>query len=607
MIPLAIALAVGTMAGGSAARTSPADAQVRYLDPGQLPDEWRTRAERTDYAETARYDETVAFCRKLADFSPYAYFTDFGASGEGRPLPLLILSRGRNFTPARNSNGRPRVLLQSCIHAGECEGKDASLALARDILVTGERANLLNGADLLIMPIFNVDGHERFGPHNRLNQNGPREMGWRVTAINLNLNRDYMKADAVEMQCWLRFWTAWQPDVFIDSHTTDGSDCQYDLFYAATTGPELYPGIAAWTRQAWLPDLLAGLAADGHLALEYSFARDERDPAKGFVIPAGATPRYSHGYGALCNRPTMLVEAHALKPYRTRVRATYSVIQHALEAVNRHADELRAAIRAADSQAVAARGAAADGTIPLRWKLADESRPIVYRGLEQTVRPSAITGSDIIQYGTRPVDIETTLSDGARVDKSVTPPAAYMIPPQWTEVISRLDLHGVEYFRLSDVRELEVRTYRFREVKFPARSFESRFLPKFEVAAGEQVQYFPAGSVVVPMNQARARIAAGLLEPEAPDSLLAWGFFNAIFEQKEYAEDYIFEPVAQRMLEQHAELRAAFEERLKDTQFAGDPHARLNFFYERSPYWDAALNLYPVGLCVDEEVLRGLR
>jgi hypothetical protein len=612
---VSVALMLGLLSGGATkpntgekGKAAAGGAAVQYLDSGQLPDEWRTLAERTNYEETARYDETVAFCRKLAEFSPRAKFMSFGRSGEGRELPLLILSKDRAFTPQRPAGGgKPRVLFQCCIHAGECEGRDASLALARDILVTGVHADLLDGLDLLIIPIFNVDGHERFGPYNRLNQNGPREMGWRTTAVNLNLNRDYMKADAVEMQAWLGLWTAWTPDLFLDSHTTDGSDCQYDVFYSATTGAGLDPDISGWTQKTWLPELLAGLAADGHPAIEYCFPRDGRDLTKGFRTAPGFAPRFSHGYGALCNRPSILVEAHALKPYGRRVQTTYDMMLHTLECVNRHADELRAAVCAADARSTETRGGGSEGLIPLRWRKADESRPIVYKALEQTSRPSAVTGSEVLEYGTRPIDVETELCDQACIDKSVAPPAAYLIPPQWSEAIKRLDLHGVRYFRLPEKRALAVRIYRFEDVKFATEPFEGRFSPKFRVTAADETRDFATGTVVVPMNQPRARIAAHLLEPEAPDSLVAWGFFNAVFEQKEYAEQYALEPIAQRMLDEDPGLRREFEELLKDPQFAGNPRARLNFFYRHSRYWDAAMNVYPVGLLLDATVLSGLR
>jgi hypothetical protein len=576
-----------------------------YLDAQQLPDQWRTRAERTDHEETGRYDEAVDFCRRLAAASPHAHFTSFGISGEGRALPLLILSKDRAFTPsAAAQSGKLLVLVQNCIHAGECEGKDASLALARDILITGTRARLLDQVNLLIMPIFNADGHERFGPASRINQNGPREMGWRVNAVNLNLNRDYTKADAVEMCAWLRCWNSWQPDFFFDNHTTDGGDCQYDIFYSTSLEADAGPSLQTWTRETFLPAVLSRLAADGHLALPLSDPRDPNDLTRGIEATSPYLPRLSTGYVSICNRPTILVETHSLKPYGQRVRATYDVMVHTLEELNREPSALRAAVRAADEQCIQTRGAGPDGRAALWLTPSDEYEPLTYHAIEQRLRRSEITGTDVIEYTGRPVEVETRLFDRLRPAKTIVPPAAYLIPPQWTEVIRRLELHGVEFFRLQLPERLEVELYELQDAKFPGRPHEGRQLPTYRAVAKRKTRDFPAGTVVVPLSQRRAKLVVHLLEPEAPDSLAAWGFFNAILERKEYAETYMLEPVAQRMLADDPALKREFEEKLAaDPAFASNPDARLDFFYRRSPYWDTAYGVYPVARLTDAAVL----
>lgn len=587
-----------------------ADRGITYTDPAGLPDHWRTKAERTEYGETGRYDEVVDFCRRLAAASPHAHYTSFGRSGEGRELPLLVLSSAQAFTPAAHrASGKLLVLLQSCIHPGECAGKDASLELARDILITGTHKDLLSAVNLLIMPIFSPDGHERFGPHSRVNQNGPKEMGWRVTATNLNLNRDYAKADAIEMQHWLRTWSAWQPDLFFDNHTTNGSNHQYVMLYGATLTPLVADPIATWTRESLLRSVLSALAADGHLAIPYGGPRDRGDLTQGIAAYNAFTPRFSTGYGAICNRPSIILEAHAYKTYAQRVHATYDFMLHALEELNRRPDALRAAIRAADERAIRARGGdGPDGQVVLQVEHTDEAEPIVYKALEFTVRGSDITGSPVIAYSDRPVDVETKLYRHTRVAKMVAQPAAYLVPPQWTDVIHRLELHGIDLFRLEQPTRIEVESYRFEDVSFPSRPYEGRFSPRFRTIPTRETRDFVAGTVVVPLDQQRAKVAVHLLEPEAPDALVRWGFFNAIFERKEYVEGYVMEPIARRMLADDPALKREFEERLHtDEEFAKSPGARLNFFYRRSPYWDERLNVYPVGRLLDETVLERLR
>lgn len=589
---------------------SAVDRGVRFIDPEALPGCWRTHAERTEYAETARYAETVAFCRRLADESPWACYTSFGRSGQGRELPLLILSRTRAFTPAaRRASGKPLVLLQNCIHAGECAGKDACLELARDIVITGTRRGLLEHVDLLIMPIFNVDGHERFGPYGRINQRGPREMGWRTTARNLNLNRDYLKADAVEMRHWLRAWVKWQPDLLIDNHTTDGSDHQYELLYGAAVTQLAAEPIIAWTEQTLLPTVLARMAADGHLVLVYGGPRDRGDPSQGIVAYNAFSPRFSTGYGAIANRPALLLEAHAYKSYARRVRATYDFIVHTLEEVNRRPAALRAAVRAADAQTARWRGAdAPGGQVVLRVEMGEQAEPFVYKALALEVRDSDIIGGRVIEYLGEPRDVPTVLYRHTPVVAAVMPPLAYLVPPEWQEVIDRLGLHGIEFFRLGRSVRLAVGSYRFEDVTFPSRPYEGRLMPEYRVTPLVEEREFPPGTVVIPLAQPRARIAVHLLEPEAPDCLVRWGFFNSVFEQKEYVEAHVIEPLARQMLADDPELRREFEQKLlADEDFARSPRARAAFFYRRSPYWDQRLEVYPVARVLGEEGLTRLR
>ncbi|HEX7574563.1 MAG TPA: M14 family metallopeptidase, partial [Bacteroidota bacterium] len=301
---------------------------------------WATDFERSGGTRTPRYDETLAYCRRLEGASRWMRVTSFGTSPRGRELPLVILSRERAFDPAATSRTRKAVILiQSGIHAGEIDGKDASLMLMRDIAVTKSLAHLLDSTIILFVPIFNVDGHERFGPFNRINQNGPEEMGWRTTAGNLNLNRDYMKAEAPEMKAMLRLFTAWLPDLYVDCHVTDGIDFQYDITYAVEPAPYLDAGVSAWIQESLLPSALPVVEKSGHRIFNYVFPREENDPGKG-LNAGSSTPRFSTGFAALQNRPAVLIETHMLKPYRVRVNATYHFLRSMIEAINRDPSSL---------------------------------------------------------------------------------------------------------------------------------------------------------------------------------------------------------------------------------------------------------------------------
>ena len=246
---------------------------------------WLTRAERTGFAETAPYDETAGLCRRLAEASPWLDLQSFGTTPQGRDLVLVVASKEQAFRPpAAERSGKLVVLINSCIHPGECAGKDAALMLLRDVAVTRERADLLDEAILLVVPVFNADGLGRFGPYNRINQNGPREMGWRSTAQRLNLNRDWLKADAPEMRALLAVWNAWNPHLHFDTHTTNGAEHQYDLFFAVARRQEAAAPVAKWVNEALYPSILPQLRQDGHTAMEYGGLVDRCDASQGVRI-----------------------------------------------------------------------------------------------------------------------------------------------------------------------------------------------------------------------------------------------------------------------------------------------------------------------------------
>jgi Zinc carboxypeptidase len=563
-----------------------------------VPPEWQTRAEKTDYRETPRYDETIAYSRKLADASPLIRFTNFGQSGEGRALPLLIAAGGNTFTPqAARKAGKAIIMIQACIHAGESDGKDAGLALLRDIAITKTRTGLLDRVVILFIPIYNTDGHERFGQFNRINQNGPAEMGWRATSANLNLNRDYMKADAPETRAWLKLWTEWNPDLLIDCHVTDGADFQYNITYIYEHHEHAPAPVLAWMRDAFDQRIFPATESTGNLLAQYMTFRDNRDLTKGidgFVMP----PRFSTGYTTIRNRPGITIETHMLKDYRNRVRGTYDLLRFTLEEVNKNPEKLLRAVAEADEQAVnMARSYDAARRYPLQIQITDKARQFKFKGLEARTEQSDISGQERVVFGTKPVELTIPFYDESRIGTAVAPPLYYIVPPQWKSVIDVMAAHGLRMQRLLAPATIEVESYRFDNVKFAPAPFEGRIVPDgLTKEVVRERRTYPAGSIVVPVAQAAGNVAMHLLEPDGPDSFVAWGFFNAIFEQKEYGEDYVLEKLAREMLAKDESLRREFEQRLaNDPKFAASPSARLNFFYERSPYWDKQMNLYPVG------------
>jgi zinc carboxypeptidase len=567
--------------------------------------DWRTPAELSDYRTTPRYDETMAYVRRVAEAAPKQVRVEvFGKTPQGRDLVAVVLSRDGEFDPAKlHAQNRPIVLIQNAIHAGEMDGKDSCLALMRDMVVTRDKAALLERAVVVIIPIYNADGHERFGPYNRINQNGPEQMGWRTTATNLNLNRDYMKADAPETRAWLKLWNKWLPDFFVDDHVTDGADFQYDVTLAIESGPQVFPAQGAWIREQLLPYVQKSVDATGqHMVSPYINLLDDTDPAKGIGFEP-SIPRFSTGYAILQNRPGMLVEMHMLKDYRTRVTGNYEALRAMLEIINRDADQLVKFNRDADAATINARKTEHPAAEPLRLEASGRTEPFVFKTYKYTRTPSDVSGSTWIQYSKEPIDITVPRQNELKVTLSVTPPRAYIIPAQWTDVIGIIEAHGLRTMRTTQAWQAEVDVYRCATPQWAQRSFEAHHLLSWPKISNEnracklsrEKMSFPAGSIVVPLDQRAAQVAVHLLEPEGPDSLMQWGFFDTIFEQKEYGDQRVLEKMARDMMARDPKLKAEFEQRVAtDKAFAADSYARLNWFFLRSKWNDPEQNRYPV-------------
>ena len=553
-----------------------------------------TVAERSGFSETGRYEEVTVLCDAFARQYPKAVrCTTFGTTPEGRPMKALVASTSGALTPEQaQRRGLPVVLIQGGIHAGEIDGKDAGFLALREVL----EGRAVNGAlDKLVwvfVPVFNVDGHERFGAWNRPNQRGPKEMGWRTTAQNYNLNRDYLKADTPEMQAMLQLVQRWDPLVTVDLHATNGAQFEHDIsiqvepVHAGDAGLRM-AGLALRTG------VIDDLAKQGSLPLPYypSFVVQD-DPTSGFEdgVPP---PRFSHGYFLLRNRIAMLVETHSWKEYPVRVRITRNTVVSVLEHVARDGASWLTTAKQADIAAASLGGRQE----PLTYIAAPAARTVEFRGYAYTRTASDVSGALMTRYDeTTPQVWKVPLKDDIRPGIVVEAPGAgYLVPAAeaaWVAAV--LKTHGVEYRLLGKPWQGDAQVFRTTKSSFGSASVETHQRLTVEGDWTRESRATPAGALFVPIAQPRARLVMALLEPKAPDSLLAWGRFNNAFERKEYMEDYVAEAVAREMLRDPA-VKAEFERRLReDTAFAQSPAARLEFFYRRHPSWDERYQLYPV-------------
>lgn len=554
-----------------------------------------TIAEQSGDRRTGRYEEVERLCPAFQQRWPgQVRCIEFGRTPEGRPLLALIASAdGALDAAAAHRTGRPVALMQGGIHAGEIDGKDAGFLALRQMLEGSAAKGALSKVTLVFVPVFNADGHERFGRWNRPNQAGPEAMGWRATAQNLNLNRDYVKAEAPEMQAMLRLLNEWDPILYVDLHVTDGAKFEHDVSYSVT--PTLAgPAPIRQAASAVLAELMQRSSAKGSLPLDFypSFLSDD-DPGSGFAV--GVSPkRFSQAYWASRNRLGVLVETHSWKDYPTRVRITHYTMVALMEMAARDGKKWQAAAQAADQQAAKIGGT----TAVLTHTNTDHIRMLEFRGYEYDRRPSAVSGALLTRYNDkRPQIWRVPMRDEVKPDITVTAPrGGYIVPASQARVVGeKLGLHGIEFHVIDQARPaVDVETFRATKATTAAATFEGRSIFTLEGEWRKEPRDITAGSLFVPIAQAKSELLMTLLEPREPDSLASWGYFATAFEPKEYMEAYVAEEVAEEMLRKDPALRREFERRLADPDFARSPSARLNFFYLRHSSWDERLNLYPV-------------
>jgi hypothetical protein len=555
-----------------------------------------TVSERSGFERTGRYDEVIKLCGAFQQAFPrQVRCVEFGRTPEGRPMLALVASNTGTFTPAAaRKQGLPVTLIQGGIHAGEIDGKDAGFLALREVLENRLAKGALDKQVLLFVPVFNVDGHERFAKWNRPNQRGPVEMGWRTTAQNFNLNRDYVKADAPEMQAMLALVNAWDPLAYVDLHVTDGAMFQHDV---SVQVEPVYSGDQQFRKDglALRSGIIGDISKQGSSPQSYymSFVKTD-DPASGFA-DAVYDPRFSTGYFQLRNRIGVLVETHSWKDYPTRVRVTHNTVISILDQVARHGRQWQQDAAAADQRAAQLAGT----PVPLSYKTTDKSHMVDFQGYAYTRTQSDVSGMMMTHYDeTKPQVWHVPLRDEVVADLEVVAPGAgYIVPAAFADIVGKkLRQHAIAFRTLDKgAASADVETFRAGQARFTAASFESHQRLAVQGSWQHEPRALTKGSLFVPIAQPKARLVMALLEPQAPDSLLAWGAFNNAFERKEYMEEYVAEDVARAQMAADPALAAEFRRKVEtDEAFAKNPHARLEFFARRHASWDERLNLYPV-------------
>jgi hypothetical protein len=489
----------------------------------------QTRAERSNYVETSRYDDVVAFLDTAAKQSPLVHNTTFGQTVEGRALPLAVIGRIPDATARTvRASGKLRVYIQANIHAGEVEGKEASLALIREI-ASGKHADWLNSMVLLVAPIYNADGNERVNPTNRGPQNGPvAGAGIRANAQGLNLNRDNMKLDTPEARSMAKLLNDYDPHVMIDLHTTNGSYHAYHLTWEIPNNPAVDASITRIARDEWMPAVTKAIQQKDGWAL-HSYGDVQGQQPERVWTTVEDLPRYTHNYWGLRNRFGILSETYSYLTFEERIQTAARFVEEILNFAHANAVRIRKAAQDADSLSLIGRRL----SLRSRLKRSQAKAEILMGDTAEEINP--YSGQRMLRRlnvrRPEPMWLETAFDS----TESERVPSAYYIPPALSAVLERLRDHGIRLERIDRQATLRLEEFRIETTQVAEQTFEGH---RARTVTGE---YQPVERTItpgfyrVPVNQPLSRLAFYLIEPRSNDGLLNWNFLDdALKDAKAY-------------------------------------------------------------------------
>jgi hypothetical protein len=538
------------------------------------------------------WHEVIEMYATLDSIYPAARLIETGTTDAGKPLHLFIISRDELFEANQvHDAGKRIILINNGIHPGESNGIDASLEFAAEVLAgTNRSAEFLENTVLLIVPVFNVGGALNRSPYHRANQNGPEEHGFRGNARNLDLNRDFVKMDSRNARSLARTIQAWDPDIFVDTHSTNGADYPYTVTLIASHPQQLEEPQATFMQEVMEPALYSAMNASPYKMCHYVnvFRTTPDQGFEGFID----TPRYLAGYTTMFQILAFTVETHMLKPYDERVLSTKQFLEEILRFTHNHAKEIAGVKQRAIQLSMEKKEHV------LRWE-SDTTRldKILFDGYRAKTKRSEVTGQERLYYDQDdPWQDSIPYYNYFKPALTVKKPGHYIIPAAWAEVIERLQCNGISMERLQNDTSIQVETYyieNFMTTQEPYNGHYWHFNTQVRKEPGEI--RFHAGDYVVPVRQRGANYIVQTLEPQGYDSYFSWNFFDAVLSRKEYFSPYLFEETAEALLKDNAELRRQFmEKRAADPAFSEKGNAQLRWIYEHSPWSEPTYRRYPV-------------
>jgi hypothetical protein len=552
-----------------------------------------TPFERGNTNQTTTWQECIAYYEMLAArFPTILQFGVIGHSDAGRSIHAGVVSSDGVFDRAAiKAAGRPVFFNNNGIHPGEPEGVDQCMAHVRDLCIEPARLAALGSTVFLFVPMYNVDGSMNRANTSRVNQDGPEQFGFRGNARHLDLNRDFIKADSTNSKVFNQLITSWDPEVMVDTHTSNGADYPYTMTLIHTQADKLGGSLGGFLRETMLPHIFTHMEQAGWPTCPYVNPIKEI-PDNG-LVEFLESPRFSTGFAALHQVIGFMPETHMLKPFADRYASMRALVEVVLAFTVRHGAQIQALRRADRDAGRRAR------EWPVHWVL-DEANPSSFRfkGYEAKRLPSLIGNYTRLAYDRNaPWEREIPYYNRFKVDAAVAAPRAYVVPQAWREVIERLQWNGVQMEAITQARSETVQTYHIKSTRSRPNAYEGHmFHDEMVLEKRTATVTLQPGDFWISLDQDNARYAVETLEPLGHDSFFRWGFFNSVLEKKEAYSDYIFEDHASELLRDEPELAAAFDAwKAQHPEQAGDQVAVLDFIFTHCKrYAEPDWRRYPV-------------
>ncbi|MEO5571624.1 MAG: M14 family metallopeptidase [Bacteroidia bacterium] len=541
--------------------------------------------------ETVTYSECISFYKELDQKYTNAKLLTYGLTDVGKPLHLFVITNDGDFNPSTiHQRNKIILLVNNGIHPGEPDGIDASMKFSEELLTGKISDTLLKHAVVCIVPVYNIDGALNRSCCSRSNQNGPEEYGFRGNSKNLDLNRDFIKCDSENAKSFEKLFHEWDPDVFIDTHVSDGADYPYTMTLISSQHNKLNPFLGNYMKAEMTSALFKKMLEKKDEMIPYVNSK-EVSP-EGGIIAFFETPRFSTGYVTLFNTLSFVSETHVFKPFQGRVKSTYNILLSLLEVAGKDFMKIK------ELRNKAKQDCATRNDFDLQWQLDTTTSDLInFKGYEAKYKKSTVTGLERLYYDPgAPYERKIKFYDEYKATVTVKKPEMYIVPQTWREVIERLKINDIEMRRLGKDTVLEAEVYFIEKFTTSHDPYEGHYLhSNVEIRKGWEQLNFYKGDYVIDVNNKNSRYIVETLEPQATDSWFAWGFFDAVLGQKEWFSDYVFEEKAEEFLNQNPALKTEFETKQKlDTAFAENSFSQLNFIYQRSPYFEKSFKRYPV-------------